>query len=52
VIGVVVISGVLLSTLLSLLVVPLIYHWVTARTPVPGATAARLAAELGKESMP
>jgi multidrug efflux pump len=52
VIGVVVISGVLLSTLLSLLVVPLIYHWVTARAPVPGATAARLAAELGKESMP
>ena len=46
VIGVVVIAGVLVSTLLSLLVVPLTYHWLTARAPLPGATGQRLEREL------
>jgi multidrug efflux pump len=46
VIGVVVIAGVLVSTLLSLLVVPLTYHWLTARAAPPGATAQRLEREL------
>jgi multidrug efflux pump len=46
VLGVVVIAGVLVSTLLSLLIVPLMYHWLTARAPVPGARAARLEQEL------
>ena len=46
VIGVVVIAGVLVSTLLSLVVVPLMYHWLTARAPLPGATGQRLEREL------
>ncbi len=46
VIGVVVIAGVLVSTVLSLVVVPLMYHWLTARAPLPGATGQRLEREL------
>ncbi len=42
VIGVVVIAGVIVSTVLSLLVVPLAYHWLTARAALPGARARRL----------
>ncbi|MFM7784441.1 MAG: efflux RND transporter permease subunit, partial [Gammaproteobacteria bacterium] len=52
VIGVVVVAGVVVSTVLSLLVVPLMYHWLTARAPVPGATAARLNAELSGRTGP
>ena len=46
VIGVVVVAGVVVSTLLSLLVVPLMYHWLTAWAPPPGARMAALDAEL------
>lgn len=46
VIGVVVISGVVVSTVLSLLVVPLVYHQLTARSTLPGARARRLQREL------
>ena len=47
VIGVVVVAGVLVSTVLSLLVVPLTYHLLTARAGLPGATGQRLERELG-----
>jgi len=50
VIGVVVISGVIVSTALSLLVVPLAYHWFTARAKPPGARAQRLERELAASS--
>jgi multidrug efflux pump len=50
VIGVVVISGVVVSTALSLLVVPLAYHWFTARAKPPGARAQRLEHELAAGS--
>jgi multidrug efflux pump len=46
VIGVVVVAGVIVSTLLSLLVVPLMYHWLTAWAPPPGARMAALDVEL------
>ncbi len=50
VIGVVVVAGVVVSTLLSLLVVPLMYHLLTARATPPGVRLAALDAELaGRE---
>jgi multidrug efflux pump len=52
VIGVVVVAGVIVSTLLSLLVVPLMYHWLTARAPLPGARLAQLDRELGARAEP
>ena len=52
VIGVVVISGVIVSTVLSLLVVPLVYHQLTARSTPPGARAQRLERELAATPEP
>jgi len=52
VIGVVVVAGVIVSTLLSLLVVPLMYHWLTAWAPPPGARMAALDAELAARETP
>jgi multidrug efflux pump len=52
VIGVVVIAGVLVSTLLSLLVVPLMYHWLTAWAPPSGLRLAALDAELAARDGP
>jgi len=51
VIGVVVVAGVVVSTLLSLLVVPLMYHWLTAWAPPPGVRMAELDAELAAREL-
>ena len=51
VIGVVVVAGVIVSTLLSLLVVPLMYHWLTAWAPPPGVRMAELDAELAAREL-
>jgi len=52
VIGIVVVFGVIVSSALSLLVVPLMYQWLTARAGLPGATGQRLERELQAHSSP
>ena len=44
------IFGVIVSTALSLIVVPLMYQWLAARAGLPGATGQRLERELQAHS--
>ncbi len=52
VIGIVIISGVSVATVLTLLVIPVAYHWFTRRGRVPGAVGRQLDSELSKVDSP
>ena len=50
VVGVVIFAGVLAATLFTLLIVPVAYHWLAARTQSPGHVAAQLQREIEQHS--